>query len=389
MILSELITVFKNNIRQHTNVFSTSFPGTNVVFWENEVMKIKISGIEDLSLIFSVDEVLYMTGFKAIQNSVIACSRPYIEYPEKLLCTSYPHKFTKPSANQIKYSNLFEWNYVNFRPTPKIPPEVGYRFLIQDVLSSTQFVIETPGFTDVPVPTLVIEDDDTVFNNRHPFVVTGFETDVTENDTLILDVGIFEIPPGGLAYELLSLYKSPRITGTVSITKMIQSDETLNSQLVWGFFVNHPSISSRSRHVQGDALNEIAKDTTYRVRYLEQFSFFVIIPSTGSESGIEYSDLIETDIKPAVFRSILGTRISTGLSNDETWSQITPVSDGYNEFVSNNTRHIHEFKFERVVDISREDTARMDIETTAFREADLIINPDIGTDTINSTIYLP
>lgn len=231
-----------------------------------------------------------------------------------------------------------------------------------DVLSAvnrrnfTYSVTGTPASPATGAP--VLHQD--AYNGR-------YQVTVVDSDTFTYQIST---TPNSPAAGSITAEKEARISGAVSIERAFNGYTKQLAGELWAFVIIGDPTISKDRSIFSDATSTRSKQDEWRERIIEPFSVFVFVPSTKTISSRPSRDLAE-DIRPILYKSLVGSQLPTTFT-DEGWSMITPVGDRLSGEASNGAFYVHEYQFERVVDVTYEDTVGNE-DTVAFRDFDFDI----------------
>lgn len=250
--------------------------------------------------------------------------------------------------------------------------ELNGTFELLDVPNRRSFVFDYPG-VDVDDPGTVYLLEDRSYGG-----VNGiFNVTVVDDNTFTYDAGIiigdFET---SFNIENAKLHLGIRISGASDIDRAVSSyTEQSGENTLWGFVIVEDAISSKDRNVTNDATLNQGNLNEWNVLYLEGFSFYVVVPTTGDITGRRARDLCE-EIKPAVFSSVLGKAFDSGFS-DNIVSPVVPLGDQFFGYFK--SYYIHQYRFEQVSRITNTDIKDYG-QNVAFRDIEFnirdIINPE-------------
>jgi hypothetical protein len=288
--------------------------------------------------------------------------------------TTNNHDLTVPSAQQLRVSNLFDFNRATI--SGAVETEYNGVFTVVTAVNRKNFTYAVTGSPSSPATGSPVLEQELAggYNGRHQVTVV----DATSFTYTITGTPIS--PAGGTIYA----ETSARISRAISIERAIRSYTKQNSGKLWLFVVLGPSVTSRNRAILSDASQENSKQDEYRNRLIESFSIYVFVPAVGSLSGADLRDDIE-DTRVAIFQSINGVVFPTALGC-ETFSKTTFLSDEV-DINSNDAIYIHRLDFERVVDITFDDTVGPPT-SSAFRDVDLDATVNDGTGYLDADIDL-
>lgn len=201
---------------------------------------------------------------------------------------------------------------------------------------------------------------DTGYNGRFAVTVTGLKTFTYEITTT----------PVSPALGTIYAKKGARVSGAVSLDRAIRGYTEQGASSLWAFVVIGDINISKSRDTLTDATQAASKQDEWRQRIIEPFSVYVFIPATTSISARPERDKAE-DVRAYLYQSLLGVVFPTTL-DCPTWSQVTATGDRFVGESSENAFYVHEYRFERMVDVTYGDTA-LPSNTNAFRDFNLDI----------------
>jgi hypothetical protein len=288
--------------------------------------------------------------------------------------TQNSHDLTLPSLQQVDEDNIYDFNKAVISGAGQ--SEYNGTFILNSVINRKNFsylVSGSPASPDTGSPVL---EQEFGYNGR--FAVT-----VIDPTTFTYQITVTpESPAGGTI-----IARSPmRVSGGVSFSRLILSYTEQPSNKLWAFVVLEDVNTSRNRSIKSDAINESSGTDEYRNRLIEPFSIYIFIPGVDSISGRPLRDDME-EIRGFIYEAILGVVFPTGLKC-QTWSQITPTGDRYaGESSLSESVYIHQFTFERVVDVTYPDTKGPD-RSVAFRDIKIDSTINSGTGDLDVAVNL-
>ncbi|MEE9222962.1 MAG: hypothetical protein V3V40_05855 [Nitrosomonadaceae bacterium] len=175
-----------------------------------------------------------------------------------------------------------------------------------------------------------------------------------------------------------------RVTGAVSIERAVDMyTEQPDQDSMWAFVVLGDTIASKDRNTKNDATTSAAPGSDRRQQIYQTFSVYVFKPSTEDLSGREARDDME-DVMLSLFKSLLYWVPLPTLSSQSGLGVIF-VSHGFEQY--NTAFYIHEFQFQLVTEITRNDTIDPDFNV-AFRDISLTMQTSLGTEQLTADIDL-
>lgn len=165
-----------------------------------------------------------------------------------------------------------------------------------------------------------------------------------------------------------------RISGAIDYATADAAYTKQGDNELWAFVVLGDVIASKDRETRSDMTSVQKKNTGIRQRISQPFTIYVFAPSIKDIAGREARDTME-DVSVAMFKSLIGVKFDTGYYASQQYVS-TFVNHGFTAF--NGAYYTHEFNFELAADLTFEDTTGYEFDV-AFRDIELEINPDFGT----------
>lgn len=166
----------------------------------------------------------------------------------------------------------------------------------------------------------------------------------------------------------------PRISGGVSVDRIVQSYTKKAQDEYWAFVVMGDVVASKSRKIESDATDNIQRGNEYRQQIIQPFTIVVALPVISEIAARAARDDME-DIFRCITRSVLfkafDSQLFVGAQN--------PVQFVDHGFTAYNTAfYMHSFNFEATADITFDDTIGYD-DDVAFRDITTNMTIDVGT----------
>jgi hypothetical protein len=355
MRASDVIQQLQAELPKVTNLFSNEFSITSLTRSGSTVTAVTSvpHGLAD-------DQEVLITGAREL-NPITSLIRVGAVASAT---TQNAHDLTEPSAQQIRENNLLDFNKADVSGADQA--DYNGNFPITSAVNRKSFTYLVSGSPGSPATGSPVLEQDAGYNGRFPVTVLDTTTFTYQITTTPIS------PAGGTI-----IGRSPvRAAGSVDLRRAVKSYTKQTQNKLWAFVVLGDVTTSRNRAILSDAVSEQSKADEYRNRLIEPFSVFIFIPGVDSLSGRPIRDDVE-DIRGYIYKSLLGVVFPTGLVC-ETWSQTTPTGDRYVSEDSTDAYYIHEFSFQRVVDVTYPDTKGSDLNV-AFRDVDIDGTIDIGT----------
>ena len=213
-------------------------------------------------------------------------------------------------------------------------------FDVLTVPTQYTFTFEVPTGIDTPTGIFYLLENRTGFNGYKTITNVG-----SGQYTYELDTADFDLLPSIGNVEYASLVYNTRIAGASTQEYLMKYYEEQKPNKLWAFVVLGNVTASKSRDNDSDATAKI-KPTgqEYKQELLLPFEVNVIIPQKAEGiSGRILRDEIESEIRPALFKSLLGVAFDTGFISGNEFTTVF-VDDGYVNF--NSAYYTHRFNFE-------------------------------------------
>jgi hypothetical protein len=215
---------------------------------------------------------------------------------------------------------------------------------------------------------------------------TSFSYNGTFNVSAVVDVDNiqYETPksfplPADITDGEIKLKKDFQISRSATFERAkaaYTSQKGVNAKKIWLFVVTDDIAASKDRHTQSDGVAVIGRQNDPRQQVLFPVSVFAFRNVTTEIAGAETKDLMNSDILSALFQSLLGSKIPTPLKSG-TVNQLVFVQAGLFDYDS--SFYAHAFQFERISDISFEDTVGYSPDV-AFRDITFTMEPVFSLD---------
>lgn len=172
----------------------------------------------------------------------------------------------------------------------------------------------------------------------------------------------------------ISVRTQPRISGGISVERIIDAYTQQTQDQWWIFVVLDDVIASKSRHIDTDATDNLQKGTEFRQQIIQPFSLLAVGPAKSEIAGRSIRDDAEDLFRP-ILQSILFSKIDSGLFVQDQ-NPIQFVDHGFAAY--NGAFYAHLFNFQATADITFDDTVGYD-DDVAFRDIVSNLTIDLGT----------
>jgi hypothetical protein len=225
------------------------------------------------------------------------------------------------------------------------------------------FLFEVEGDPDTPATGEIF-----LLANIKYSSYNGLITVATIIDEYTFTYAIGTIPHGD-AQGTITLQKANRISGAVSLDRIIESYTKHPIDKLWLFVVLGSVAASKDRFTNTDGVSTYLYGQDFRQLVIEPFSIFIAVPTSTQLSAMDARDLME-DIQPILLKSVLRFN-SASPYDDKTRFGITYA--GHSAIIAEYAYayYIHEFKFENNYYITFADTLDTD-DSVAFRDINFL-----------------
>lgn len=162
------------------------------------------------------------------------------------------------------------------------------------------------------------------------------------------------------------LYKELRISGAISLNRLLESYTAQADKNCWLYVVLGNVSSSKDRLTTTDRTGLLLKGQDVRITMLEPFSIYLFIP-TKDEISARYARDLVSDFYPLLVKSLAGLYIPSEFGD------VTPYGIallGHNFVEYDYAYYVHEFRFEYSYEIVQSDLIDTDT-SVAFRNIEL------------------
>lgn len=174
----------------------------------------------------------------------------------------------------------------------------------------------------------------------------------------------------------------PRISASSSFERLIAAYTKQQPSNAWLFVVLGDSLASKNRNVDTDSTDNIQTSAYFNQRLIQSVSLYVFLPTSNSLSGRAAADRCQELLSP-ICQSILGVKFPSLVENTNNPLMIT----GHGFEAYNGAYYVHQYSFEATLQLGPSDIFQPS-DDVAFRDIDLTMGVDVGTETFNTLIDL-
>lgn len=208
-----------------------------------------------------------------------------------------------------------------------------------------------------------------------------------EHTVTVIDDFTFTYPitsnPESPAQGTITMQVKTRISGAVSIDRIIENYTKQFTGKLWMWVVLGNTTTSKDRFTQSDATFSITSGQDYRQRIISQFYIYVAVPCSNDLSAMDTRDSME-DLAQIILKAVLNYKFTSPYSDQTNFGC---VYDGHGMFSYDYAYYIHEFRFQVIYDLSYLDTVNEDT-SVAFRDFDFGFLNEYQTNIMQTNVDL-
>lgn len=169
-----------------------------------------------------------------------------------------------------------------------------------------------------------------------------------------------------------------RISGEYSIEHALEAYEQNDTNELWGFCILDGANVSKSRVNKTDAIATVSAGADVRAELVQDFNFFVIIPTTSEYCWVDFVDLANELRKP-IMKTFHRARLESGATDEDCHLAFVgdqPVDTTTKAFM------VYQYKFQTTINIQNEDGVEPEF-SPAIRSLNMYHKPNFanGEDT--------
>lgn len=166
-----------------------------------------------------------------------------------------------------------------------------------------------------------------------------------------------------------------RISGEYSIEHALEAYEANESDELWGFCVLDGANVSKSRLNKTDAISTVLAGADIRAELVQDFNFFVIIPTTSQYCWVDFVDLAN-DLRKPIMKTFHRAKLDSGAIDEDCHLAFVgdqPVDTTTKAFM------VYQYKFQTTINLQNEDGVEPEF-TPAIRSLDMYHKPDFANE---------
>lgn len=193
----------------------------------------------------------------------------------------------------------------------------------------------------------------------------------------ISDATLFTPASGDIVIKTL-----PRISSAVTLDRIVASYTKQENNRAWLFVILGDGVADKSRRIDTDATDNIQSGNYFNQRLIQVVQLYVFLPTTAEIGGREARDRCEELLNP-ICQSVLGAKFPSLVENTNNPLMIT----GHGLELYNGAFYVHQYAFEATIQLGPSDIFQP-TDDVAFRDIELTIGLDVGTETFETNIDL-
>lgn len=175
---------------------------------------------------------------------------------------------------------------------------------------------------------------------------------------------------------------NPRISAAVDFDRLLDAYTKQAVNEAWLFVVLGDALASKNRNIDTDSTDNIQNGHFFNQRLIQSIQLFVFLPASAEIAGRSSRDRCEELLKP-ICNSILAVKFPSLIENSNNPLMIT----GHGTQAYSTAFYAHQYAFEATLQLGPSDIF-IPSDDVAFRDMDLTIGLDVGTETFNTLIDL-
>ncbi len=174
----------------------------------------------------------------------------------------------------------------------------------------------------------------------------------------------------------------PRITASVAFERIVDFYTKQEVDKAYLIVVLGDAIANKNRNIDTDATDNIQRGNYFNQKLIQGVSLFLLLPVSAQIAGRKARDRAEELLSP-ICQSILTAKFPSLVENSN--NPLMLSSHGFQDY--NGAVYVHQYTFEATLQLGPSDIFEPD-DDVAFRDMDLTIGLDVGTETFNTLIDL-
>lgn len=174
----------------------------------------------------------------------------------------------------------------------------------------------------------------------------------------------------------------PRVTAAVDIGGIKRAYTKQDVDDAWLFVVLGDAVANKSRHVDIDSTDNIQPGNYFNQKLIQVVQIYVILPASAEIAGRSARDRCQELLSP-ICQSILTAKFPSLVENTNNPLMIT--GHGLEDYTT--AYYMHQYAFEATEQMGESDIYKP-TDDVAFRDIDLTMGLDVGSETFNTLIDL-
>lgn len=174
----------------------------------------------------------------------------------------------------------------------------------------------------------------------------------------------------------------PRISAGLDIDRLVAAYTKHDADVAWLFVVMGDAVADKNRGIDTDSTDNLQRGHFFNQRLIQTVQLFVFFPASAQIAGRAARDRCEELLSP-ICQSVLSAKFPSLVENDNNPLMIT----GHGLELYNSAIYVHQYAFEATLQLGESDIFKP-TDDVAFRDMDITIGLDVGTETFNTLIDL-
>lgn len=175
---------------------------------------------------------------------------------------------------------------------------------------------------------------------------------------------------------------NPRISAAVDFDRLLDAYTKQAVDEAWLFVVIGDALADKNRNIDTDSTDNLQNGNYFNQRLIQNVQLFVFLPTSAEIAGRSSRDRCEELLKP-ICNSILAVKFPSLVENRNNPLMI----NGHGAQAYSTAFYVHQYAFEATLQLGPSDIF-IPADDVAFRDIDMTMGLNVGTETFNTLIDL-